>query len=71
MPSNPHHSGAADSVVRLDRGYTLVVLAVVIFVILFVVGAVSKHDSTTYDRIIGLTRSSRGAVRPAPGEGWP
>ncbi|MBS3694164.1 hypothetical protein [Rhodococcus qingshengii] len=36
--------------------------------ILFVVAAVSKHDSTMYDRIIGLIRVSRGAGSPEPDE---
>lgn len=39
-----------------------------VFVILFVVAAVSKHDSTMYDRIIGLIRVSRGAGSPEPDE---
>jgi hypothetical protein len=42
---------------------------VTVFVVLFVVAAVSKHDSTMYDRIIGLIRVSRGAVGPEPDEG--
>lgn len=53
----------------LIAAISLVVLAVFVFVILFVVAAVSKHDSTMYDRIIGLIRVSRGSGRPEPDEG--
>lgn len=53
----------------LIAAISLVVLAVLVFVILFVVAAVSKHDSTMYDRLIGLIRVSKGAGGPEPGEG--
>ena len=53
----------------LIAAISLVVVAVFVFVISFVVAAVSKHDSTMYDRIIGLIRVSKGAGRPEPDEG--